>query len=76
MISKNHWTDKMVIIYIGSLNPHSNSYRRFKTLESVGHQVTGIDIDKYIYGSIFEKFHHHLNIGPGVNNLPKDFINY
>jgi hypothetical protein len=57
------------ILYIGSLNPNSNSLRRFNTLRSLGHDVSGIDIEPFIYKGPFVKFHHHLNVGPGVNAL-------
>lgn len=36
--------------------------------------MTGIDIDSYIYESFFEKFHHHLNIGPGILALNKKVL--
>jgi spore maturation protein CgeB len=37
----------------------------------MGHKVFGIDTDPYIYGGLFKKFHHHLNIGPGIIALNK-----
>lgn len=62
------------ILYIGSLNEYSNSYGRFKTLRAMGNAMTGIDIDPYIYGGLFEKFQHHLNIGPGIVALNKKVL--
>ena len=61
----------MIILYIGSLNPQSNSFARFKALESMGYKMTGINMEDYIYKGPFIKFHHHLNIGPGVYSLNK-----
>ena len=31
--------------------------------------MIGIDTDPFIYGNLFEKFHHHLNTGPGISAL-------
>lgn len=62
---------KKTILYIGSLNEYSNSFGRYKTLKAMGHEVTGIDTDPFIYGNLFEKFHHHLNTGPGISALNK-----
>ena len=61
----------MIILYIGGLNPQSNSFGRFKALGSLGHNLQGINVDNYIYKGPFIKFHHHLNIGPGVYFLNK-----
>ena len=63
--------EKLKIMYVGSLNVQSNSYRRFKTLKELGHEVEGVDSDKYIYDGPYSRFHHHFNIGPGVNQLNK-----
>lgn len=60
---------KLTILYVGSLNVLSNSYKRFKTLKAMGYEVMGINVDQYIYNSIFTKFHYHLNIGPGISLL-------
>ncbi len=35
----------------------------------MGHEAVGIDIDLYIYGNVFTRFHHHLNMGPGISKL-------
>ena len=65
---------KLVILYIGSLDETSNSYRRFKSLQALGHDVMGINIEPFIYGNMFTRFHHHLNIGPGIRTLNKKII--
>jgi hypothetical protein len=69
------------ILYIGSLNPNSNSFRRFETYKQLVEKVDGIDIDPFIYKSITKKFDHHLNFGIGTIHLNaivknKDFSNY
>ena len=64
------------ILYIGSLHPRSNSFRRFKTLRTMGYEIMGIDVDPYIYGGSFTKFHHHLNIGPGIRALNKKVLEW
>ena len=65
---------KSTILYIGSLNIHSNAYRRFSALKSMGNIVTGVDIDSFIYKGAFIKFHHHLNFGPGILALNKEIL--
>lgn len=62
------------ILYVGSLNESSNSYRRLLALQRLGHEVIAIDSDQYIYQSIFYKIQHHLNLGPGVNRLSKQIL--
>lgn len=62
------------ILYIGSLNPSSNSFRRYKTLENMGYSMIGINTDEYIYKGSFIKFHHHLNRGPGIKALNRSVI--
>lgn len=57
---------KMKILYIGSLSENSNSFRRYRTLKEMGHEVTGIDIDPMIYRGRYTRIHHHFNTGPGV----------
>jgi spore maturation protein CgeB len=69
------------ILYIGSLNPFSNSFRRFETYKQLVEKVDGIDIDSFIYSSITKKFDHHLNFGIGTIRLNafvknKDFSKY
>ena len=48
------------ILYVGSLDPSSNSYMRFKTLQSMGYNVHGINVDPHIFGTIWMRFHFHL----------------
>ncbi|KAA9036402.1 glycosyltransferase [Ginsengibacter hankyongi] len=62
------------ILYIGSLNESGNSFGRYKTLKAMGNEVTGIDTDAYVYGGLFDKFHHHLNVGPGILALNKKVL--
>lgn len=62
------------IVYVGSLNQNSNSYRRFRTLGELGHRVVGINIDTHIYNSIFSTLHYRLNIGPGIRSLNREVI--
>ena len=57
------------ILYIGSLDELSNSFMRFKTLKRMGYHVVGVDVDKFIYGSIWKSFHYHLTLGPGIIKL-------
>ena len=65
---------KLFILYVGSLNPNSNSFRRFKTLSLLGHEAKGINIDKLIYGSVFRRVHYHLNAGPGIFRLNRQIL--
>ena len=65
---------KKSILYIGSLNPQSNSYRRFQTLGLMGYETIGIDVDPFIYKGNFARFHHHFNWGPGINALNKKVV--
>jgi len=59
------------IVYIGSLDPQSNSYRRYKTLQKLGHKVIGVDIDPLIMHTPFSSIHYRLNVGPGIFRLNK-----
>ncbi len=60
------------ILYIGSLSPNCNCYKRYKTLVNLGYNVIGIDIDKTIYvKNITASIHHKLNIGYGIYKLNK-----
>jgi spore maturation protein CgeB len=65
---------KRRIVYIGRLDQASNALRRMKTLQQMGHDVTPIHIDPYLYTGLFEKFHHHLNIGPGILKLNREVL--
>lgn len=57
------------ILYIGSLDEVTNSYKRFKTLQKIGCKVTAIDSDEYILSSKFRSIHYHFNLGPGISRL-------
>ncbi len=60
------------ILYIGSLNERSNSYRRFKTYEQIVRKTIGFDIDPFIYRSPTIKLDHHLNVGFGTFRLNRE----
>lgn len=60
------------ILYIGSLNESSNSYRRFKTYEQIVKKTIGFDIDPFIYRSPTVKLDHHLNFGFGTFRLNRE----
>jgi len=60
------------ILYIGSLDPSSNSYMRFRTLQNMGYNVHGLDVDPHIFGTIWMRFHFHLCFGPGIVSLNKE----
>ena len=61
-----------LILYIGSLSPNCNCFKRYKTLIDLGYNVVGIDIDKTIYvKNITASIHHKLNIGYGIYKLNK-----
>ena len=59
---------------MGSMNSNSNSNRRFKALELLGHEVRGIDIDPVIYGNVFSRLHYHFNFGPGISKLNRQVL--
>ncbi len=63
------------ILYVGSLDQGCNSYMRYKALKKLGGTTKGIDIEPYIFDTIFLKFHYHLNIGPGISALNKKILN-
>ena len=65
---------KLGILYVGSMNPNSNSNRRFKTLELLGHEARGINIDPLIYGNIFSRLHYHFNMWPGISKLNRQVL--
>jgi len=62
------------IVYVGSMDPQSNSYRRFMTLRSMGYDMTGVDIDSHIFKSFFSSIHYRYNIGTGIWSVGKDII--
>ena len=57
------------LLYIGSLDEKSNSYRRYNTYAKFLNQVKGINTDSYIYSSFTEKLDHHFNFGIGTIKL-------
>jgi spore maturation protein CgeB len=64
------------ILYIGSLSPNCNCYKRYKTLIDLGYKVSGIDIDKSIYvKNITASIHHRFGIGYGVYKLNRQVLN-
>lgn len=64
-------TKKCSILYIGSLDEYSNSFRRYRTLQEMGYDVEGVDIDMYVKKKPFARIHYHFNVGPGVYALNK-----
>lgn len=65
---------RLRILYIGSLNKRSNSFRRYRTLEKLGCQLDGIDTDPYLHMGIFAGLHYHFSQGPGVFSLNRKVI--
>ncbi len=64
-----------LILYIGSLSPNCNCYKRYKTLLDLGYNVVGIDIDKSIYvKNITASIHHRFSIGYGIYKLKQQVI--
>lgn len=63
---------KLNIVYVGSMDAQSNSFGRFRTLAGMGHQMTGVDIDKHIFHSLFSSVHYRFNLGPGIVSLGKE----
>ena len=60
---------KPSIVYVGSMDTQSNSYRRFRTLQEMGYSVVGVDIDQPVFNSIFSSIHYRFNMGPGILQL-------
>jgi spore maturation protein CgeB len=60
---------KSNLLYIGSLDKKSNSYRRFLAYSEFLNKVDGIDIDKFIYASYTKNLDHFLNFGLGTLKL-------
>jgi len=63
--------EPLSILYIGSLNIQSNSYRRFLALKSISNGITAIDTDPFILAKFIAGFQHHYNWGPGIYLLNK-----
>lgn len=62
------------ILYIGSLDDSGNSFKRFNTLRKMGYQLEGIDVDNYIFGSVWMRLHFHLYVGPGIISLNRKIL--
>lgn len=58
------------ILYIGSLNSNSNSFRRYKALTQLNNQVKVLDTDPFL-NNRFKRIQYHFNIGPGIFRLNK-----
>jgi len=63
--------EPLSILYIGSLDIQSNSYRRFVALKSISDNIIAIDTDPYILARFISGFQHHYNWGPGIYLLNK-----
>lgn len=57
------------VLYIGSLETGSNSYRRFQALSKIVKRVDSVDTEKLIMNSFYRVLHYHLNRGPGIVRL-------
>lgn len=62
---------KVKVLYVGSMNPSSNSFKRFKALEKLGVQLESIDIEQLLYHSMLTPLYHRYSFGPAVWNLNK-----
>lgn len=54
------------ILYIGSLDKRSNSFRRYNTLLKLYPGTEAINTDPYILNKYFIRVQHHFNLGPGI----------
>lgn len=61
----------LLILYIGSLDQRSNSFRRFASLLELCPLSDAIDTDPYILNKLFIKVQYHFNFGPGIYLLNK-----
>lgn len=57
--------EDLKILYIGSLNSNSNSFRRYKALTQLSNNVIAVDTEPFLNNS-FKKIQYHFNIGPGI----------
>ena len=71
MSNGQHTWQGLKVLYIGSIEIHSNSFGRYRTLMELGFELQVVDIDKTIYQSMFSPIHHRMNIGPGIYRLNK-----
>lgn len=66
--------NKLRILYIGDMNPSSNSYKRLNALKEMGILIKGIDIHSFLYKSIFSALHYRFNFGPGIHRLNRKVL--
>lgn len=59
------------VLYIGSLDVRSNSFRRYKTLLNICPCADAINTDPYILNKYIISVQHYFNIGPGIYLLNK-----
>lgn len=59
------------ILYIGSLDQRSNSFRRYKSLLKLHPHSDAIDTDPFILNKYIISVQHHFNWGPGIFLLNK-----
>lgn len=66
----------MKILYVGSLQPNSNSFARFKTLKEMGHTIQGLDTEPILFNGnpIWSRTHHFLNLGPGIFEIGNQLV--
>lgn len=57
---------KNALLYIGSLNTASNSFRRFEALSNLFWQIKGINTDPFIMARYISGIQHYYNIGIGI----------
>lgn len=60
---------ELSILYIGSLDERSNSFKRFRSLQKLYPNTEAINTDPYILNKYFIRVQHHFNIGPGITLL-------
>ncbi|RYE58761.1 MAG: hypothetical protein EOP48_02825, partial [Sphingobacteriales bacterium] len=54
------------LLYIGSLDCNSNSYRRFEALSNLSTGIRGINTEPYIMAKYLSGIQHYHNIGVGI----------
>jgi spore maturation protein CgeB len=62
------------ILYVGSMNPGSNSFKRYNTLKKLGVKLESIDVEKLLYRSVLTPLYHRLSWGPAVSSLNKKVL--
>lgn len=66
--------NNLSILYIGSLDQRSNSFRRYKSLLKLHPHSDAIDTDPFILNKYIISVQHHFNWGPGIYLLNKKII--